>query len=121
MRNFLAASLVAASYLVISPLALGQQAQTPAPAAVVAPKVNLTQEQRHVIKELVLKDLKVPPVDAQVPTTIGATVPKSVPLQSFPPDVGDKVPQIRSHEFFVTGDRVVIVSPKDNTVADVID
>ena len=35
--------------------------------------------------------------------------------------VGNKVPQIKSHEFFVKGNRVVIVSPKDNTIADVIE
>jgi hypothetical protein len=63
----------------------------------------------------------VPRVSTDVPLTIGAAVPKSVTLQSFPPEIGNKVPQIKSHEFFVKGDHVVIVSPKDNTIADVID
>ena len=120
MRIFLTALAVAMAFLVFGPLAGGQPSDAQAPVAA-SPTVNLTAEQRHVIKELVLKDLNVPRVNAEVPTTIGAAVPKSVTLQSFPPEVGNKVPQIKSHEFFVKGDRVVIVSPKDNTIADVIE
>jgi hypothetical protein len=120
MRVFLTALTVAVAALVFGPLVEGQPSGAQAPLAS-APTVNLTAEQRHVIKELVLKDLNVPRVGVQVPMTIGAAVPPGVTLQSFPPEIGRKVPQIKSHEFFVKDGRVVIVSPKDNTIADVID
>ncbi len=119
MRNFFAAFALAAAVLVVGPLAEGQTPDNPTLPA--SPRINLTAEQRHVIKELVLKDLDVPRVQADVPMTIGAAVPSTVTLQSFPPEIGNKVPQIRSHEFFVRDNHVVIVSPKDNTIADVID
>ncbi len=120
MRTFFAALTVAVVFLVFGPLAQGQTSNDHA-APRSSPTVNLTAEQRHVIRELVLKDLAVPKVTAQVPLAIGAVVPKQVTLQSFPPEIGNKVPQIKSHEFFVKDDHVVIVSPKDHTIADVID
>jgi hypothetical protein len=30
------------------------------------------------------------------------------------------VPSLKSHSFFVKGDQVVVVDPKDNTIADVV-
>ena len=38
----------------------------------------------------------------------------------MPAEVGQKVPQIKSHMFFLTADQFVIVDPKDKKVADVI-
>ena len=38
----------------------------------------------------------------------------------MPTLVGQKVPQVKTHRFFVTGQQIVIVDPKDNKVADVI-
>jgi len=41
-------------------------------------------------------------------------------LQPMPADIAQKVPQVKSHTFFVTDEQIVIVDPKDNKVADVI-
>jgi hypothetical protein len=87
-----------------------------APAA----KINLSMEQRHVIKEIVLKDLK-PRKAADVTLEIGDAVPDGVDVQAFPPAVSAKVPQVKAHAFFVTGDHVIVVSPKDRKVADIIE
>jgi len=38
-----------------------------------------------------------------------------------PEEVGRKVPQIKTHRFVYTADRILIVDPKDNRVADVIE
>jgi hypothetical protein len=38
----------------------------------------------------------------------------------MPSDVGQKVPQVKAHRFFLTAQQIVIVDPKDNKVADVI-
>jgi hypothetical protein len=82
-----------------------------------APKLNLTLEQRHTIKELV-KDMKADAADVQA--TIGEPVPPGINPRPMPSDVGQKVPQVKSHRFFLTAQQIVIVDPKDNKVADVI-
>jgi hypothetical protein len=82
--------------------------------------VNLNEEDRHTIREIVLKDKKVqkPPENAKV--AIGETVPQGVHLQPVPDDVTRKVPQLKNNTFFVMGEEVVIVEPKDNTVAEIV-
>jgi hypothetical protein len=82
-----------------------------------APKLNLTLEQRHTIREFV-KDMKADADD--VKTEIGDPVPQGITPRPMPTDVAQKVPQVKSHRFFLTAQQIVIVDPKDNKVADVI-
>jgi len=81
---------------------------------------NLTLEQVHTIKEI-LKYEKVDKAAGNVEVTAGAAAPANVTLQDMPPLLAEKVPQIKSHQFFLSGDRIVIVDPKDKKVAKVID
>jgi hypothetical protein len=85
-----------------------------------SPTVKLTAEQHHIIKEIVLKDMKVPQAPPDARTAIGDSVANSVALHAFPPTVTEKVPEVKAHNFFIKDDQVVIVSLKDRTVADVI-
>jgi len=39
----------------------------------------------------------------------------------MPSDIGRKVPQIRAHRFMYTAESILIVDPKDNKVAEVIE
>ena len=81
-------------------------------------------EQRHVIREIIIKDMKTTaPQDqaAKVPTKVGDTVPSGIPLQPIPVEVSAKVPQLKSHSFLVKHDKVVIIDPKDNKVAALIE
>ena len=124
---------IAATFFVgaVLTLALPVEAQVPAPdapstAPVVKPAetVNLTMEQRHIIKEIILKDLKITETAdqaAKVPTEVGQAVPAGIPLQPMPVEVAVKVPQIKGHSFLVKGDKVVVIDPKDNKVAALID
>jgi membrane-bound ClpP family serine protease len=110
-------------------LVLPVEAQVPmsSPSSpVVTPQetVKLTMEQKHVIKEIIIKDMKTEqPQDqaAKVPTKIGETVPAGIPLQPIPVEVSAKIPQIKSHSFIVKGDKVVIVDTKDNKVAALVE
>jgi hypothetical protein len=107
--------------LMLSCLAAGAGAQVtprqPEDVLAPAPKLNLTLEQRHTIREFV-KDMK---ADApEVKTEIGDPVPQGITPRPMPSDVAQKVPQVKSHRFFLTAQQIVIVDPKDNKVADVI-
>jgi len=99
--------------------------QTPAPpaqapAVPVQPKINITLEQRHVIKEII-KDLNISPPSQKVETTVGATVPATINLNPMPQVVAEKVPQVKSHLFFIEDGKIIIVDPKENKIVDAID
>jgi hypothetical protein len=123
----LAATALSASLLVVllpGPCAPAR-AQTAAPSALSPtvpdqPKINLTLEQRHTIKELI-KDIKVPSAPQNIETAVGATVPATVKLSPMPVVVAEKVPQVKSHLFFVENGTVVIVDPKENKIVDAIE
>lgn len=83
------------------------------------PKLNLTLEQRHTIKEFI-KDTKADVSSANVQAAVGEAVPAGISPRPMPADVGRKVPQVKTHMFFVTAQQIVIVDPKDNKVAEVI-
>jgi len=125
-RNRATASLLAGVTAAILTLALPVEAQVPstAPAVQPADTINLTMEQRHVIKEIILKDLKITELKdqaAKVPTKVGDTIPTGIPLQPMPVEVSSKIPQIKTHSFIVKDDKVIIVDPKDNKVAALVE
>ena len=123
------ASIISALILMLSFIGSAAQAQiapqqTPSPqqtppqdVLAPAPKLNLTLEQRHTIKEFV-KDMKADAADVQA--AIGEPIPPGINPRPMPSDVGQKVPQVKAHRFFLTAQQIVIVDPKDNKVADVI-
>jgi hypothetical protein len=88
--------------------------------APVNPKLNLTLEQRHTIREIV-KDKKSDAAPADVAAAVGEPVPQGVAPQPMPSDVARKVPQVKAHSYFLTAQQIVIVDPKDNRVAEVIE
>jgi hypothetical protein len=96
--------------------ALAQSPAQPMPSRSIA----LTAEQSHMIKEIVLKDMKVTAASGVGEVKIGEPAPDNVELHAFSNDVIQRVAAIKSHKFFVVGDHIVIVDPKDNTVADVL-
>jgi hypothetical protein len=123
IRNRTPAGLFVIATAAILTLAMPVVAQVPSTAPAVAPSetVNLTMEQKHVIKEIILKDLKVQAQTADVPTQVGDKIPSGIPLQPMPVEVSAKVPQLKSHSFIVKNDTVVIVDPKDNKIAALVE
>ena len=81
--------------------------------------IQLTAEQDHVIKEIVLKDMHIKQVLRSPEIKIGEKVPADIELQIFPPLVAEKVPQVRTYKFFITENQIVVVSPQ-NVIADII-
>jgi hypothetical protein len=97
-----------------------QREQVPPQREMVTPRLNLTLEQRHVIKEWI-KDMKIEPAAAPARSEVGEAVPQDAKLQAMPTEIGRKVPQVKAHQFLYTADSILIVDPKDHKVADVID
>jgi hypothetical protein len=81
--------------------------------------IQLTAEQDYVIKETVLKDMHIEQVPPSTEIRIGEKVPPDIALQTFPPLVAEKVPQVRTYKFFLTEHQIVVVSPQ-NIIADII-
>jgi hypothetical protein len=119
-----------AAAAVMLTLSLPVEAQIPstsgaAPSQQTAETVNLTMEQRHIIKEIVVKDMKIEPPQeqaqiAKVPMTVGEVVPAGIPLKPMPVEVSSKVPQVKSHSILVKDDKVLIIDPKDNRISALI-
>ena len=120
----LRAILIAAAVAVLfasTPWTIQVRGQSPAtPAIQPAPRINLTSEQEFIIREIVLKDLNVPKAKPDAPETVGDVVPENVELYPIPPEVAEKVPQVKSHKFFVKDNKVILVSSSDRLIADVI-
>ena len=128
-HNRISAALFVGVTAAVLTLVLPVEAQVPADTPSTAPvmkaadTVNLTMEQRHVIKEIIIKDMKIaePADQAKVPTQVGEVVPAGIPLQPMPVEVSAKIPQLKAHSFLVKNDKVIIIDPKDNKVAALIE
>ena len=84
------------------------------------PRLTLTAQDEYVIRENLLKDTSLPR-QSSAPDTIGDVVPQNIKLEPLPPEIVQKVPKAKAHQFFVKDDdTVVLVSPSDRRVADVI-
>lgn len=128
-HNRIRARLYVAAAAAMLTLSLPVEAQIPSTSGAApshsAETVNLTMEQRHIIKEIVLKDMKIEPPQqpgqiAKVPLAVGDVVPAGIPLKPMPVEVASKVPQVKSHSILVKDDKVLIIDPKDNRVAALI-
>src|SRR5215831_2509784 len=92
------------------------QPTTP-PVIAPAPRLTLTAEQEYVIREIILKDVNVPKEKAGS----GDSVPENVTLYPLPSEIEQKVPKAKSHKFFVRDDdTIILVSPSDRRIADVL-
>ena len=100
--------------------AVGVRAQPTTPPVIApAPRLSLTAEQEYVIREIILKEVNVPKEKSDS-ETIGDSVPETVKLYPLPSEIVEKVPQARSYKFFVKDDAVILVSPSDRRIDDVI-
>jgi hypothetical protein len=133
MRKPLSTGAMAALAMLISSTAIAaagsesiktrhlQFAQLPGDSPVITKRtVNLNEEDRHTIREIVLKDRKVQKAPESTKVAIGEAVPQGVNLQPVPDEVTRKVPQLKNNTFFVKGEEIIIVEPKDNTVAEIV-
>jgi hypothetical protein len=116
MRRSLLATILLAS--MVYQFAPSVRAQAPEEALTTS-RLNLTMEQRHVIKETI-KDMKVAP-SATAAISIGEVIPDDIPLLLPPDDAMRKVPQVRAHRFVYTTERILIVDPKNKKIDAIIE
>ena len=97
------------------------QAQTPANEPVIVKRsINLTEEDRHTIREIVLKDSKVSPEKSSDKVEIGDKSPESITTYEFPDLATSKIGALKSQKYFIKDGAIVIVSSNDGKVADII-
>jgi Protein of unknown function (DUF1236) len=53
------------------------------------------------------------------PPRVGATIPRSVPVQPLPDDITNDIPALTGYHFAVVGNEIVIVSPSSKKVLDI--
>jgi len=96
------------------------QAQNQRDRPGISSHLNLTMEQRHIIKEII-KGLKIENEPRNIQLVVGQIIPKTILLRAMPLDISQKVSQVKNHVFFLKNDRVVLVDPKNNKVVDIIE
>jgi hypothetical protein len=106
--------------LLCSPLAYAQTTPPGRPSLPATPSLNLTMENEHTLKEILLKDSKIKHESDQAELKAGDKVPQSVELHDFPQEIAAKVPQIKAHRFFVAGETIVVVRPQERTVVGLV-
>ena len=121
-RSALFAAVSAAAMLLAAPAVEAQSPASPADSQALPPRqVHLTMEQRHIIKEIILNDMKVASTTSGVPTKVGDSIPSGVPLQPVPVEVAAKIPAVKSLSFAVQDSTVLIDDPNNNKIAETID
>jgi len=76
---------------------------------------TLSNEERRTIYEA----LRDKPASAAFNADIGVKLPANVALQPVPPGLANNVPQTKGYYYAVTQDRVLLVSPENQTVVGV--
>ena len=74
--------------------------------------VQLSQDQRTKIKDVIVRDRNVARVNsANFSVSVGARVPRDVHIAVLPPEVVTIVPEYRGFEYVMVGDQLLIIDP----------
>jgi Protein of unknown function (DUF1236) len=74
--------------------------------------VQLSQDQRSKIKDVIVRDRNVARVNsANFSVSVGAKVPREVHIAVLPPEVVTIVPEYRGFEYVMVGDQLLIIDP----------
>jgi hypothetical protein len=83
---------------------------------------NVSVENRTKIHELIVKERSAPRVDhVDFNVSVGTVVPKTVRLVSVPSSIVTIEPSWRGYEYFLVGDQIIIVNPRNMEIVAVLD
>jgi uncharacterized protein DUF1236 len=83
-------------------------------------KLNLAPEKRRMIRETVIKEQSAPRC-SDIQVTVGEEVPASLSLRPFPDVIVRDVPDIRSYEFCIKDNDVVVIDSTEHRIVEVLD
>jgi len=81
--------------------------------------LSLNPSQVALVRESISRDFPDTPIRLRL--ALGAEIPGDVELYDFPVILLDRVPKLRDFRFLVTDEQIVIVEPRDRSIALVID
>jgi hypothetical protein len=82
-------------------------------------RLSLSAAQIAVVRDSIPRD--VPETSIHVRLALGAEIPDDVMLHEFPAIVLDRAPRLQDYRFLLAADEIVIVDPRDRSIALVID
>jgi urease beta subunit len=83
-------------------------------------KLQLAPEQRRTIRETVIKEQAAPRC-SELTVSVGEEVPRSLHLQPLPDTLVREVPAIRSYDFCIKNNEVVLIDPNEYRIVEVIE
>ena len=92
-----------------------------APSETAPSEINLTMDDRHILKEYLFKSsIELKHSVRGIELERGSVVPHHVELRAFPDEVVKKVSQVKAYRFLLTENAIVIISPENRKVVEVI-
>ena len=82
-------------------------------------ELQLTEQEIAFVRDSIPPD--VPDAGLQLRLALGAEIPPDARLHEFPELLLDRVQQLRRYRFLVSDNQIVIVQPRDRSIALVVD
>jgi len=98
----------------------GRSTTGAAPSTTSSSRLQLAPEKRRMIRETVIKEQAAPRC-SDVQMQVGTEVSRSIRLNPFPEEVVREVPEIRSYQFCIKDNDVVLVDPGEHRIIEVLD
>jgi hypothetical protein len=81
--------------------------------------LSLTDHQIALVRDSIPRDF--PQADLRLRLALGAELPRGMELYEFPALLLDRIPKLRDYRFLVAEDQIVVVDPRDRSIALIID
>ena len=91
-----------------------------AAAAASSDHLNLSSNQRHEIWQSLSKQSAKENAPAGFKAMVGETAPGSIKLQPLPGDVSSRVPAVKSYDYAMVQNQVLIVDPSSKRIVDIV-
>jgi hypothetical protein len=82
--------------------------------------LNLPTEKRRKIKTEVIRSYH-GPRDARFDLRVGERVPETITLETFPETIFAEEPELKTYEYVLVQERLVLVDPQSREVVEILD